>query len=648
MTDPVAPTDQIQQYEEDCERLALEEIEFLGDTVPSPESAPEEPPDSTFIEQCLNNNERGDGILYARLLRDQFINVKKRGTRPWLIWRDHSWEIDLMGEHIRAVEKVATAYKDAAFELDEPIRSASAKQREAENRAKTAEIAGQAEEQAAAESEARGHAYQVKLLRSKKEKYIRRVDRLRGKAGAEKAVWWAHHIERPLAISGDEIDQHHMLLAAPNGVIDLVSGELRPGSPGDYLLRKSQVPYPTDLDPKRIMRYLDTGEDSPCVPWERFITEILSYDPDGRDDGAGVPQYLQRLAGYSITGDCRHHLLPITIGAGRNGKGTFFRICQAIAGDFYLTVKSELLLDQKNPPGPGSASPHLMALRGRRIVVASETDQHRNISAARVKEYSGGDTLNARGLFDSDEENIVATWLLWLQTNHIPNGVTKDFALRQRVNIINFPWRYVPEVPLEQRKEPHNAQWFRPMNPDLERSFNGMLPHILLWFIRGAILMQREGPNIPPQVRADLEDLQLKEDNIEQYLRACCLLDWNPDRVYGADDRVNCPDPDSPDKPGRMYVSLREGNKGIHPEHDHDQGAWRYDGIGIEPNGVMLFKEFYGNYKTWYMVNVTDKKDSAPSNKAVAADLRKKGYDVRTKGSDLKIFGGFVVLAYAT
>lgn len=633
-------TDLVSQYEDQCAALAEEEEALLADTVP-PAADDDTPPDSNFIETCLLNNERGDGVLYARFLRDKFVHVKKREKKPWLVWRDHHWEVDLMGEHIRAVEKVACAYKDEAFKLDEPIREASAKQRDAEKKASIADAAGNAEEKAEAEAQARSHAYQVKMLRSKKEKYLRRVDRLRGKGGAEKTVWWAHHIERPLAISGDEIDQERMLLAAPNGVIDLYSGELREGRPRDYLLKTISVPYPTDLDHKRIMRYLDTGKDSPCEPWERFITEILSQDPDGQDDGSGVPQFFHRLSGYCVTGDSKHHILPIAWGGGRNGKGTYFRTAQSILGELYWTIQSELLLDQKQTRNTAGASPDILMLRYRRMVVASETDQHRHIAEARVKEFSGGDQLNARGLFDGDELNFAPTHKLWLQTNNIPTGITKSFALRQRVALIHFPWRYVPDIDIAAKKDPHLAHCFRLMNPDLEARFAALRPYILLWFLRGAILMQREGPNMPAKVRADLDSLQLQEDHLEQHLQTCCLQDWDPDRQYGEGDQVNVPDPDQPGDIGHVYTSVRHDNLGHNPEHDASAPFWRYVGrSGIDPQGWSFFREYYGHYKKWYEENITDKKDKIPSQKSVAADLRKKGFRLETHGGQLKVYNG--------
>lgn len=636
---PDEAADLIEHYEEQCAALAAEEEEFLAGTIPPQDDDSDEPPDSNYIEQCLYNNEMGDGYLYARLNQDQFLYVKKRDKKPWLRWNSHHWEVDVMGQHIRAVEKVAVAYKDEAFALDEPIRKTSADLREAEKRASIAKETEDHQAQAEAEAAVRSHTHQLKLLRSKKDKYLRRVDRLRGKGGAEKTVWWAHHIERPLAITGDEIDQHRMLLAAPNGVIDLYSGDLREGRPSDLLLKTISVKYPVHIDRKRIMRYLDTGQGMPELDdWDRFITQILSHDPAGHDDGSGVPQFFQRLSGYSFMGDKKHHLFVIATGGGRNGKGTYFRTSKGIAGEFYWTVNSDLLLDKNQPRNTSGASPDILMLRGRRMVVASETNQHRHIDCARVKEYSGGDPLNARGLFDGDETNFDPEHLFWMQTNHVPSGVTKDFALRQRAVIIDFPWRYVPDVAQAAKKEQHLAPWFRPMDPDLEKRLAAQRELILLWYLRGAILMQREGPSIPARVRADLDDLQLQEDHIEQHLRTCCLLDWDPDRDYGEGDQVNVPDPDA--HVGQVFTSLIRDNRGQHPLRE-GSSAWEYRGrSGIDTDSYTFFKEYYSHYIKWFVENVNDKKDKHPSSKSVADALRKKGYTLAAPGGQLKILNG--------
>jgi putative DNA primase/helicase len=633
------PSDLIEQYQDECALLAAEEEAFLADTIPVQADDSGEPPDTSFIESCLLNNERGDGILYTRLLRDQFIYVKGREKKPWLCWDGHHWKVDSMGLHIRAVEKVALLYKDAAFALDEPIGKESAKQREAEKLASIAEASGDMEEKAEHEAVARSHAHQVKLLRSKKDKFLRRVDRLRGKGGAEKTTWWAHHVERPLAIEGDELDEQRMQLAAPNGVIDLYSGDLLPGRPRDYNLKSIAVPYPEDIDRKRIMRYLDTGKGIPELdPWVRFTTQILSHSPDGSNDGSGVPEFFHKLAGYATMGEKKHHMFVIATGGGRNGKGTFFRTTRSILGDFYWTIKSDLLLDSKQVRNTAGPSPEIMAMRYRRIVVASETDQHKYIAAAAVKEYSGGDDLNARSLFD-EEINYIPSHILWMQTNHVPAGVLKDFALRQRAVILDLPWRYVYDIPAAIKKEPHLAPWFRQVDPDLEKQFQAMRSLILLWYLRGAILMQREGPNIPARVKAEMDERQLQEDHIEQHLRTCCLLDWDPDREYGEGDQVNLPDPDG--HIGQVFTSVTWDNRGNHPLNAGGSDAWEYVGrSGIDPAGHTYYREYYGHYIKWFAENINDKRDKQPSTKSVADALRKKGFDVRAVGGQTKIFNG--------
>src|SRR6185369_4266850 len=120
----------------------------------------------------------------------------------------------------------------------------------------------------------------------------------------------------------------------------------------------------------------------------------------------------------------------------------------------------------------------------------------------------------------------------------------------------------------------HLAGSFRLMDPDLEAKLIAEHPYILLWFLRGAILMQREGPRIPARVRADL---QIQEDNIEQHLRSCCLQDWDEGRLYSSGDYVNVPDPDEPETAtGLMYVCSGDEIKGAHPLQHPE--IWLYQG----------------------------------------------------------------------
>jgi len=602
--------------------------------------------DDDFIEACLHENERGDGVLYATLMRDRFVYVSAREkSRPWLVWREHHWAVDEVDEHIRAVEEVALTYLRASENLAEPLARAKELMEDAQTRATAAkdrakqlketkvpelvEIAQAEGEARQAETEQKEQLAILKRLQRKKNAYVDRVSRLRSKSGAEKCVWYSHHIENGLVITGKEIDQPRLLLPCPNGVIDERTGMLHPGRPGDYLLRSIPVQYPEHLGWERVRHYLETGEGFMFPEWEAYVDQLVEPLPNGSPDRE-VTLCLQKLLGISFTGDVSHHKIAVIWGDGRNGKGVLFRTAQSILGEYAWKIKAELLLDNKNQPSTAGPSPELMALRYMRLVVAAETDKHRYIAEAKVKDFSGGDVINARGLFGT-EENIYPTWHLWIQTNNIPQGMLKSFSMRKRVVLFHFPYMYVEDVEEECKKEPHNAKWFRPIDHKLEEKIDKGKEYILLWVLRGALLAQRDGISVPAKLRADMESQQILEDYLEQFLRYCCLQEWNPETAYESGALVNRRAAENPEHGlGIMHEAKVDTDPGDDPL-DLSAGKWIYKGGGIDPEGRMQFKQFYAPFKTWFEENVNDKKDKIPSSKTVAEQLRKKGYRVDAK-----------------
>ena len=82
-----------------------------------------------------------------------------------------------------------------------------------------------------------------------------------------------------LADPGDRWDLDPMLLGVPNGVVDLHTGLLRPGSPEDRITVDFLAPY----DP-----------DATCPLWDRVMEEVFAGDQD-------LISYMDRAFGYSLT-----------------------------------------------------------------------------------------------------------------------------------------------------------------------------------------------------------------------------------------------------------------------------------------------------------------------------------------------------------
>ena len=370
-------------------------------------------PKPDFVERCLYANELGDGLLFSYLFKGRHAYVGQ--ADEWIWWSGHHWSVDLIekGHRARAdVEHVAQAYYTTGAHFDR--------------------LAKDAERDGDKESAGR--------LKAKAEKMKARAARLRTETGRKRCLEFAKtNLESPLAIAGDEIDRDPWSLPMANGVVDLRTGEIRPGRPDDWLVKSSPVEW--------------QGIDAPCPHWEHFVTEIMGDDPE-------MAAFLQRVFGYGVTGLAREHIFLVLFGRGRNGKGIMTEVIQTVLGGQNATtalagpVQSEMLLDQGKNRSAAGPSPDIMSLRGLRIAFASETDEGQRFSPARVKWFSGGETLTGRYPHDKRNVSFAPTHLLALLTNHKPHAPASDFAFWERLLLVDFPLSFVDRKPQNENERP--------------------------------------------------------------------------------------------------------------------------------------------------------------------------------------------------
>jgi putative DNA primase/helicase len=183
-----------------------------------------------------------------------------------------------------------------------------------------------------------------------------------------------------------------------------------------------------------------------------------------------------------------------------------------------------MLLDQGKNRSAAGPSPDIMALRGMRLVFASETDEGQRFSSARVKWLSGADTLTGR--YPHDKRNIAftPTHLLCLLTNNKPHAQATDFPFWERLLLVDFPVSFVdrpPQTPQE-----------RPVDKKLRERLRTELPGIMAWLVRGCLEWQRIGLAPPLKVREAVSEYRKDEDMLGEFLEDCCRLDLqNPDAL---------------------------------------------------------------------------------------------------------------------
>jgi putative DNA primase/helicase len=291
----------------------------------------------------------------------------------------------------------------------------------------------------------------------------------------------------PLAITTEQLDRDAYCLNVANGIVDLKTGVL---SPHRYeSLHTKLVPIAYDPEAK-------------APAWEKFLTRIL---PD-----ANVRGFVQRAAGYSLTGDVSEHCLFFCYGTGRNGKSTLFELLRTVAGDYTRAATPDLLLAKRSD----RHEEEFAGLRGVRFVTTVEAGDGRSWDETRVKWLTGGDRLTARHMYGSRFE-FAPTHKFWIAANHMPRVHGMDTGFWRRMHLVPFN----VTIPEEE------------VDPYLRTKLEAELPGILRWAIDGALAWREGGLKAPQQVRAATEDYRSQEDVLGHFVSDCCVLgprEWAP------------------------------------------------------------------------------------------------------------------------
>jgi len=216
--------------------------------------------------------------------------------------------------------------------------------------------------------------------------------------------------------------------------------------------------------------------------------------------------FLQRLAGYALTGLTLEHALFFLFGTGANGKTTFITTITGCAGDYHRTAPIETFTDCRTERHPTD----LAGLRGARLVTAVETEEGRRWAESKIKALTGGDKIAAR-FMRQDFFEYAPQFKLVIAGNHKPGLRAVDEAIRRRFNLIPF----TITIPPAERDEKLSDR----LKPEL--------PGILAWMIQGALEWQKQGLEPPEAVTSATAAYLEAEDAVPTWIDDCCEHDLN-------------------------------------------------------------------------------------------------------------------------
>lgn len=276
-------------------------------------------------------------------------------------------------------------------------------------------------------------------------------------------------------------DADPLILSTPEGVVDLRTGQTRQSRRDDYLLQSTSV----------------APSNGQCATWLHFLDTVMHHDQDLID-------YLQRLAGYALTGMTVEQQISFFYGTGGNGKSVFLSAIKAIMGSYAAIAQMSTFVESKTEKHPTD----IAGLKDSRLVMANETEEGRKWAESLIKSLTGGDPIRTRYM-RQDFFEFIPKFKLIFAGNHKPSLRTVDAAMIRRMHIV--PWTVT--IPSHQR------------DPMLGEKLKAEYPAILQWMIEGCLQWQQRGLNPPTAVLQATEDYLEEEDTLRRWLEENCTLD---------------------------------------------------------------------------------------------------------------------------
>ena len=346
--------------------------------------------------------------------------------------------------------------------------------------------------------------------------------------------------DRAHAVTSDTWDADPWLLGSPGVTIDLQTGEAREPDPAEGITRRAAVA---------------PDEYESCPGWIQFLEDATGADGD-------LMRFLQQWAGINLTGDTREHAMCFIHGDGGNGKTVFVNTLAGILADYAQTADMGTFVASYHDRHPAD----LAALRGARMVTASETEAGRRWNETRIKALTGGDPISAR-FMRRDFFTFRPEFKLTITGNNRPALSSVDEAVRRRFCIVPFT-----------RKPPPQK-----VDPELEAKLRAEWPGILRWAINGCLDWREHGLIRPRAILDATADYLSSQDVVGQWLEAECRLDSHPltwDTAGELFDAWSAFAQRAGERPGRRRAFGEQLSKrGLRPDRETVQGKtqriWR-------------------------------------------------------------------------
>lgn len=318
--------------------------------------------------------------------------------------------------------------------------------------------------------------------------YLKYANKMRSNSSTKAAL----DLSRPsLEIRAKDFDRDAFLLNTPDGIVNLKTGKMREHDPALLCTMMTASG----------LQEINQGQRK---IWADFL-DTISTDPDLGTPSEDMKTYLQKSVGSTLIGKVQHEGIQIALGAGRNGKSTFYNAILKTLGDYAGTIDISVMTTTTMNKGAAKAT-----LRGKRLVTCSELEEGQRLSTQTLKQLASTDPLIIEAKY-KDPEEIEPSHHIIMMTNHLPRVGSTDDGTWRRITIIPF------KNSITITKELPNYA---------DTLFREAGPAILEWCVEGARLFIQDGCKLiaPPGVQEATQEYRRQEDWLQDFIDQRCEI----------------------------------------------------------------------------------------------------------------------------
>jgi P4 family phage/plasmid primase-like protien len=183
-------------------------------------------------------------------------------------------------------------------------------------------------------------------------------------------------------------------------------------------------------------------------------------------------------------------------------------------GDYICNLPIALLTQKRK--ASGAASPEMAVTKGKRLCVMQEPDVNETLNVGQMKEITGNDKIQARGLYKEPFE-FTPQFKLIMMCNDLPNIPSNDDGTWRRIEAVDFVARFIDD-PDDISEEQHRYM--------KDKNIKKKIPMWVIPFYSLLLpqwrLYDKEGIEVPDEVNAKTNSYRNESDIVGQWITEQC------------------------------------------------------------------------------------------------------------------------------